>query len=83
MAHAFFFRAHPDDPTVGPKFKDNREGFVGFVGYGGSVLQWHPELNIGFSYLPTKLSWYDPANRRGASLQKAITDCIKSLKQPM
>ena len=29
---------------------DDREGFVGWQGYGGSALQFHPELGIGFGF---------------------------------
>ena len=27
---------------------DNREGFVGWTGFGGSAIQFHPRENIGF-----------------------------------
>ena len=29
-----------------------REGYVGWSGYGGSVMQWNPTLKIGFGYVP-------------------------------
>jgi len=38
------------------KFYANREGFYGWFGIGGSVMQWHPELKIGFAYLPCEMS---------------------------
>ena len=28
------------------------DGYVGWAGYGGSTLQWHPKLKIGFGYNP-------------------------------
>ena len=34
---------------------DVREGYYGWLGYGGSVFQWHPELKIGFAYTCTLL----------------------------
>ena len=27
--------------------KGGRSGYVGWMGFGGSVFQWHPELKIG------------------------------------
>lgn len=27
-----------------------REGYYGWMGFGGSVFQWHPELGISFAY---------------------------------
>ena len=30
-------------------FNKNREGYYGWFGYGGSLVQWHPELKIGKS----------------------------------
>ena len=32
-----------------------REGYFGWFGYGGSVLQWNPSLKIGFAYTCTYL----------------------------
>ena len=47
---------------------DGREGFIGQMGFGGSVIQWHPELEIGFGYLPSDLNILDRRNVRGALL---------------
>ena len=33
-----------------------RAGYYGWMGYGGSVFQWEPELNIGFAYTCTLLA---------------------------
>ena len=54
----------------------DRLGFVGWAGLGGSVFQWHPELKIGFAFVPTCLHWFDVANLRGGRLQKLVVDCI-------
>ena len=35
--------------------KGLREGYFGWFGYGGSVLQWNPSLKIGFAYTCTYL----------------------------
>ena len=53
-----------------------RLGYFGWDGFGGSVMQWHPELEIGFGYVPSKLRWYYAYSEVGASLQKAVVDCI-------
>ena len=54
-----------------------RIGFTGWSGLGGSIFQWHPDLKIGFAFVPTCLHWFDFANLRGASLQKIVLDCVK------
>ena len=32
-----------------------RIGYFGWDGLGGSVMQWHPTLIIGFGYVPSKI----------------------------
>ena len=59
---------------------EKRQGFVGWAGLGGSVFQWHPELKIGFAFVPTCLHWFDVPNLRGARLQQIVVDCIKNKK---
>ena len=41
-----------------------RNGWYGWMGLGGSVMQWHPELKIGFGYATTDLFATDMANYR-------------------
>ena len=90
-----------------------REGFYGWMGFGGSIFQvssihnilllicsqfdldlyvfeaiickriyfqWHPELNIGFGYIPTNLHWWE-FNVMSGRLQTAVIKCVKELKQ--
>ena len=57
---------------------NGRQGYYGWMGLGGSVFQWHPELRIGFAYLPTLLSWVDMANNRGGKFQKLIMEIVRS-----
>ena len=45
-----------------------RDGWFGWMGTGGSVMQWHPELKIGFSYVPTDYIKHDFAANRAAWL---------------
>ena len=35
-------------------FKD-RDGYYGWMGFGGSCFQWDPKYNISFAYVTTKL----------------------------
>ena len=53
-----------------------REGFIGWMGFGGSVMQWHPELKIGFGYVPFDLNILDRKNVRGAELQRIVKECV-------
>ena len=74
-----FIPHHPEHPAYGNgiKSKGLRDGYVGWMGFGGSVMQWHPELKIGFAYIPTCLHWYDLENLKGAKLQKKAVECTK------
>ncbi len=42
----------------------NRAGWFGWMGLGGSILQWHPEHKVGFAYAGTHLLAADLVNRR-------------------
>ena len=35
-------RSHEEDNDLGRQMKQGRLGFVGWMGFGGSVFQWHP-----------------------------------------
>eukprot|EP00927_Polykrikos_kofoidii_P077744 TRINITY_DN7465_c0_g1_i4.p1 TRINITY_DN7465_c0_g1~~TRINITY_DN7465_c0_g1_i4.p1 ORF type:complete len:451 (+),score=47.32 TRINITY_DN7465_c0_g1_i4:70-1422(+) len=56
------------------EFGNLRRGWVGWMGYGGSVMQWHPETVMGFGYAMNLL---EPCfvNARALQLQKAALDC--------
>ena len=58
----------------------NRDGYYGWFGFGGSVFQWHPEMRIGFAFVPTCLQTLDLTNARGAALQQVVKECCKNLK---
>jgi len=60
-------------------FKDGRVGFVGWMGAGGSVLQWNPELRIGFGYAMNLLE-ITPTCERGRAMQVAVVKCAKVQK---
>ena len=52
------------------KISIDRQGFYGWCGLGGSIFQWHPELNMSFAYVPSDLLFLDMLNNRGAKLQR-------------
>ena len=62
--------------------KDVRAGFFGWMGYGGSCFQWHPELQISFAYVPCllipSLTSRDERNRARA-LQVELVKCVTEL----
>ena len=73
-----YFKNSPEATKIDKNlFNKNREGYYGWFGYGGSIFQWHPELKIGFAFVPTCLHWFDVANLRGSRLQKIVVDCVK------
>jgi len=53
-----------------------REGFYGWMGLGGSIFQWHPEKQIGFSFVPTSLHVLDLVNERAKTYQKEVLNCL-------
>merc|ERR1711953_1555610 len=65
------------------KFEEEggRDGYYGWFGYGGSVFQWHPDLNIGFGYTPALLHWEDWTNSIGTNLQQEVVKCVQKLKK--
>lgn len=72
------FRKYPEPNTpTEAGDADLREGWVGWYGHGGSVLQWHPDQDVGFAYAPTHCRWFDDKWRNGGQLQKKIMECLK------
>lgn len=61
---------------LGQQLHKGREGFHGWLGLGGSVAQWHPELKIGFGYVPNHLNMADFNNTRGARMQQIVKECV-------
>ena len=76
---------NPKHPAYGNGLKSTglRNGYFGWLGFGGSVMQWHPELKIGFGYIPTSLHWYDFDNMRAARLQKEVVECVQRRQMSM
>ena len=53
-----------------------REGFYGWMGVGGSVFQWNPELKISFAYVTFDLMFLDDNDTKAKSLQVAVKNCV-------
>ncbi len=54
---------------------------MGWGGWGGSVFQWHPELEMGYSYVPTLLHWFDLFNGKSVRLQKVAAECARKIQE--
>ena len=77
-----YFANSPDATDLDKeKFNKNREGYYGWFGLGGSIMQWHPELKIGFAFCPTFLDITEMFNQRGAVLQGIVKKCAKNEKK--
>lgn len=75
------FKDYEDDKMGERIFKSGRDGYIGWLGFGGSVIQWHPNLRIGFGYACTFITWWDLANTKARKLQKEVVVCTKNLKE--
>ena len=51
--------------------KEN-EGWIGWMGFGGSIFQWHPEEKISFGYVPFDFVLLDMANKSGNSIKQTV-----------
>ena len=74
------FEDYEDDKMGERVLKSGRAGFVGWMGFGGSVMQWHPGLDMGFGYTCTLLTWWDLANTKARKLQKEAVKCAVALR---
>jgi CubicO group peptidase (beta-lactamase class C family) len=66
-----------DSTKIEREFNEGREGFYGWMGLGGSIFQWHPQLDIGFGFVPTSLHVLDILNERGKVYQAEVLRCIE------
>jgi len=69
----------PDSTRFERDFNAGREGFYGWMGFGGSIFQWHPELDIGFAFVPTMLHSLDLFNERGKRYQAEVLKCVAAI----
>lgn len=63
-------------------FQENafRKGYYGWMGYGGSIMQWNPELKIGFGYIPLEIFGSDSNNVKASNLQQVMSDTVRKLR---
>ena len=73
-----FSEANEGSSRLFREFNVGREGFVGWMGLGGSIFQWHPDHEIGFSFVPTALHVLDILNERGKKYQAEVLRCIEN-----
>ncbi|MEP0202214.1 MAG: serine hydrolase domain-containing protein [Halioglobus sp.] len=69
----------PDSQLLERAFNEGREGFYGWMGFGGSIFQWDPDRDIGFAFVPTSLHYLDFLNERGKSYQAEVVRCVDNL----
>ncbi|MEP6388991.1 MAG: serine hydrolase domain-containing protein [Halioglobus sp.] len=69
----------PNSQLLERAFNEGREGFYGWMGFGGSIFQWHPDRDIGFAFVPTSLHYLDFLNERGKSYQAEVVRCVDNL----
>jgi CubicO group peptidase (beta-lactamase class C family) len=74
-----FIPCDRDSTRLERDFSTGREGFYGWMGFGGSIFQWHPELDIGFAFVPTSLHVLDFLNERGKAYQAEVVACVERL----
>ncbi len=74
-----FLPATSDSTYMERDFNEGREGFYGWMGLGGSIFQWHPEYDIGFAFVPTRLHVLDLFNERGKRYQAEVLRCVSRL----
>lgn len=74
---AHFTACDHDSSRIEKEFNVGREGFYGWMGLGGSLFQWHPEMDIGFAFVPTSLHTLDLLNERGKEYQVEVSRCIQ------
>ena len=78
---ASFSQVGASPSSLDSGLNNGREGFFGWMGLGGSLFQWQPELRIGFGYVPTSLNVLDIVNERGKSYQAEIMKCVAELER--
>ncbi len=75
-----FTAVGPSAKALERAFNAGREGFFGWMGFGGSIFQWHPGHEIGFAFVPTALHVLDILNERGKVYQAEVLRCVERLR---
>ncbi len=76
-----YVECEPGAPEMVRAFNAGREGFYGWMGFGGSIFQWNPELDIGFAFVPTSLHYLDLLCERGKVYQAEVVRCVKNREE--
>ncbi len=76
---AQFQRTEAQPQSLEAALNHGREGFFGWMGFGGSVFQWHPDLRIGFAYVPASLNPIDFLNERAKAYQQETLRCVHAM----
>ena len=76
-----FTKTSHESSKLVKEFNLGREGFVGWMGLGGSIFQWHPDHEIGFAFVPTALHVLDILNERGKIYQAEVLRCAEKLRE--
>ncbi len=76
-----FTRCTRDASALERDFNTGREGFFGWMGFGGSIFQWHPKEQVGFAFVPTSLHSLDFLNERGKRYQAEVLRCVARLSE--
>jgi CubicO group peptidase (beta-lactamase class C family) len=63
-----------------PDGLSDKRGSVGWMGWGGSEMQWHRELDVGFGFAGNLMT-ADMGNPHGSELQKLVLDCATRLER--
>lgn len=61
-------------------FKEARHGYTGWMGYGGSVMQWHEEERIAFGFALAGLEVAVQNSWKGEVLQAEVLKCVKATR---
>ena len=58
-----------------------RTTWYGWGGFGGSIMQWNPELQIGIAYVPADHICLDALNGRAVSLARLVESAVIEQKK--
>ena len=55
------------------------DGSYGWGGLGGSIFVWHPELEIGFAFVPNYMLWFDIHCLKACKLAAEVIRCAQKM----
>lgn len=63
------------------RLNDLRDGWYGWIAYGGSVIMFHPEHKMSLSYVPNDIYRLEFGHVRAANLQKLAVEAVEKMKE--